>query len=387
MFFAYSPTGLDPDTGEGLYGWAYKSPYDDRSHLGDLSLKGRFDLFGREQEAMMGVSMSRSNGTDWYNPTDYGGPAFGALPGFPFAGDAIPEPVWEDRIVYSTLNQRLKRAFGVTRLALTERLKTIIGFNWAEYNRNGIDSTGLPFDQTENNFSPYAGVTFDFTDKVLGYANYSYIFQPQEQIDIARSYLDPSKGVNYEVGLKADWLDKRLLTTLAWFGAKQEGLATYAGYNFDDPSDAFAYYEGIDIESKGLELEVAGRLSPNTDLVLGLTRLKMSGQEDGGTYTWVPRRTANLTLSTRVPSYKALSFGVAGRWQSKISNPDDYTAALVRQGSYTALNAFAAWDVRPNVTLRANVANITDKKYINGLYTIGYYGPPRNYSLRLDWRF
>ena len=128
-------------------------------------------------------------------------------------------------------------------------------------------------------------------------------------------------------------------------------------------------------------------MSPNTDLVLGLTRLKMSGQEDGGTYTWVPRRTANLTLSTRVPSYKALSFGVAGRWQSKISKPDDYTAALVRQGSYTMLNAFAAWDVRPNVTLRANVANITDKKYINGLYTIGYYGPPRNYSLRLDWRF
>jgi outer membrane receptor for ferric coprogen and ferric-rhodotorulic acid len=193
--------------------------------------------------------------------------------------------------------------------------------------------------------------------------------------------------VNYEIGLKGEWLNRRLLTTLAWFNARQKGLATYAGYNFDDPSDAFAFYDGIDVESKGFELEATGKLGPHTDLVLGFTHLKMSGQDGGDTYPWVPHSTINLVLSTRVPSYTALSFGVAGRWQSEVSKPDDYTAFLVRQDSYAILNAFAAWDVRRNVTLRANVANITDEKYINGLYTIGYYGAPRNYSLRLDWRF
>jgi outer membrane receptor for ferric coprogen and ferric-rhodotorulic acid len=387
LFFAYSPTGLDPATREGLYGWAYKSPYDTTAHLADVTVKGRFDLFGREQEAVLGVSSSRSEGTDWYYPTDYSGPAFGLLPAFPYAGDAIPEPVWTERTFYSSLNQRLKRAFGATRVSLTERLKAIGGFNWAEYNRNGIDATGAPYDQTENNVSPYAGLTFDFTEKVLGYVNYSHIFQPQEQTDINRAYLDPSKGVNYEIGVKAEWLDRRLLTTLAWFNAEQDGLATYAGYNYDDPTDAYAYYEGVDVESKGFEFEATGKINDFTDLVFGYTHLTMAGQAGSDTYPWVPRRTANLMFSMRVPSHKALSFGAGGRWQSDIFKADDYTAYIVSQGSYAVLNAFAAWDVRPDVTLRANFANLTDEKYINGLYTIGYYGAPRNYSLRLDWRF
>jgi outer membrane receptor for ferric coprogen and ferric-rhodotorulic acid len=387
LFFAYSDTGLDPDTGEGLVGWAYKSPYRTIAHLGDVTLKGRFELFGREQEAVLGVSLSKSDGTDWYNPTDYAGPAFGDLPGFPYAGDAIPEPIWDARTLYSTFNQRMKRGFGVTRLSLTDRLKTIIGFNWAEYHRDGIDGGGVAFDQTEKNLSPYAGLTFDFTEKVLGYVNYSYIFQPQEQTDITRAYIDPSKGVNYEIGVKAEWLDKRLLTTLAWFNAKQEGLATSVGYNFDDPDDAYFYYEPVDVESKGFEFEATGKVNEYTDLVFGFTSLKMSGQDGGGIYPWVPKRTANLLLSARVPGYTALSFGVSGRWQSEVSNLDGYTDYPVRQGSYTIVNAYAAWDIRPDVTLRANIGNLTDEKYINSLYQIGFYGAPRSYSLSLNWRF
>lgn len=387
LFFAYSPGGIDPVTFEGLYGWAYKSPYHTTSHLGDLTLKGRFDLLGREHEAVLGVSTSKSKGTDWYYPTDFSGPAFGLLPPFPYAGNAIPEPVWTERTFYSSLNQRLKRVFGVTRVSLTDRLKVIGGFNWAEFNQNGINAEGNPFDTTKRNLSPYAGVTFDFTENLLGYVNYSYIFQPQEQVDIERNYLAPSKGTNYEAGIKAEWLERRLLTTLAWFKAKQRGLATYAGYNYDDPTDAYSYYEAIDVGSKGLEFEVTGKLNKLTDLVLGITKLQMSGDDGDQTYAWVPRRTVNLTLTTRMPSYTALAFGVGGRWQSKIAKADDYTTVMVRQGDYALLNAFAAWDVRPNVTLHATVANITDEKYINGLYTIGYYGAPRNYSMRVDWRF
>lgn len=389
LFFAYAPNGgIDPATGEGLVGWAYKSPYDSSEHLFDVSIKGRFELFSREHDAVLGVSSSKSESTDWYYPTDFGGPAFGSLPAFPYGRDAIPEPVWQERTLYSTFNQRLKRAFGVTRLSLTDRLKLVGGFNWAEYHRDGVDSEGKPFDQTERNISPYAGLTFDFTENVLGYVNYSYIFQPQEQIGIDRAYLDPSKGVNYEIGVKAEWLERRLLTTLALFQAKQEGLATYAGYNFDDPNDAFFYYEPVDVKSKGFEFEVTGKITPDTDLVLGFTTPRLSGQFGSDTYSWVPRRTANLSLSTRVPGYRALAFGVGGRWQSQVSKADDYVPTfIVRQGSYTVLNAFASWDVRPDITLRANVGNITDKKYINSLYQIGYYGAPRNYSLRLDWRF
>jgi outer membrane receptor for ferric coprogen and ferric-rhodotorulic acid len=284
------------------------------------------------------------------------------------------------------LNQRLTRVFGATRLSMTDRFKAVVGFNWAEYQRDGVDNTGVSFDQTERELSPYAGLTFDFTDKVLGYVNYSYIFQPQEQYTFDRDYIDPSKGVNYEVGVKAEWFDERLLTTLAWFNAKQDGLATYVSTRFMD-GYAFGYYTGVDIESKGIEFEATGKLNDYTDLLFGYTHLKMDGDDGDDTYSWVPRRTANLTLSARLPSYTPLSFGVGGRWQSKIFNADSYSGYIVRQDSYALLNAFAAWEVLPNMTVRANVNNIADEKYIQSLYSVSYYGMPRDYSVTLDWRF
>ena len=396
IFMAYSYAGLDPVTHEGLYGWAYKSPYETKADIWDVTLNGRFDLFGREHEAMIGMSTGRSEGIDWYNPTDTSGPQFGLLPGFPFGGDVIPEPVWGEKTVYTTLNQRLTRVFGATRLELTDRFKTILGFNWAEYQRDSVDNAGAASDKTDRNFAPYAGVTFDFTDRVTGYANYSYIYQPQDAVDYDRVYIEPSKGTTYELGVKAEWFDKRLLTTLAWFTGKQDGLATYVATRFME-GYAYGYYRPDDVESKGFEFEATGKLSENTSLLFGYTHLSLDGgpplpeadpDQTGPTYGWVPRRTANLMLSTRLQSVPALSLGIGGRWQSDISNYEDYVKyARVRQDGYAILNAFVAWDITPDLTLRANVNNITDEKYIQSLYSVSYYGPPRQYAVSLDWRF
>ena len=102
---------------------------------------------------------------------------------------------------------------------LTDRFKAVLGFNFAEYHREGVNY-GVVFDQTESHTSPYAGLTYDFNEHVLGYVSYSDIYHPQSQSDAEGRYLDPTKGTNYELGVKADWLDKRLLTTFAVFQAK-----------------------------------------------------------------------------------------------------------------------------------------------------------------------
>lgn len=382
LFFGYTVTGLDPQTHEGLLGWAYKGIDEVTSHLGDVTVNGRFQLFGREQEAMFGLSVAKSEQTYWDHPLDPTDPSYGALPAFPYANNVVAEPNWGARTVASWTNQRLKRGYGATRLTFTDQLKAVLGFNWAEYHRDG--NNGVAFSQTEDNISPYAGLTFAFTDTVLGYVSYSDIYQPQDQYDANRVYLDATKGVNYEVGVKAEWLDRRLLTTLAWFSAKQEGLATYGGI---DPNTSQYWYYPLDVASKGVEFEATGKLNDTTQLVFGYTDLRMDGQNGGDTYAWVPRRTANLTLSSRLPVYPALSYGIGGRWQSATSNVESYTGYTVRQGSYAVFNAFLGWDVLPNATLRFNVNNLTDQKYINSLYQIGYYGAPRNYALSFDYRF
>jgi outer membrane receptor for ferric coprogen and ferric-rhodotorulic acid len=390
MFYAYMPDrdgdgiseALDPATGLGLVGYPWGGIDTATAHLGEATLNGHFELFGRDQEAVFGASLARSTSTGREQSADFSSPAWGALPAFPYSLYAIPEPGWSDPNVYSVLDQRLKRAFGTSRIALNDRLKLVVGLNYAQYRRNG-SSYALSFDQTTSHTSPYGGLTFDFNEHVLGYVSYSDIYQPQDQVDGNDRYLDASKGKNYEAGIKADWLDKRLLTTLAVFKADQDGLATPTGqYNQYGQS----IYAPVDVHSRGVEFEATGKLSENVDLVLGYTSLKLTGADGDDTYRWVPRRTANLLFSAHLPSYTALSFGLGGHWQSAISNVES-SGFTVRQGSYAVLNGFVAWDFLPNATLRLNVRNLGDEKYINTLRYSGFYGAPRNYMLSVDWRF
>ncbi len=384
MFYAYDQlaTGLDPATGLGLYGYPWSGRDEADSHLGTITLDGVYRLFGREHEAMVGMSASRSTSDGFERSADFSSPAWGALPAFPYATGAIPRPTWSAYSQYSELDQDLKRVFGATRIALTERFKAIVGANHAEYRRQGT-SYALSFDQTTRHTSPYAGLTFDFSERVLGYLSYSDIYQPQDQVDANDRYLDASKGVNYEAGLKADWLDGRLLTTLAVFKADQNGLATPTGvYNQYGQS----IYAPVDVRTKGVEFEAAGKLGDHLDLVFGYTALKLDGLNGNDTYPWVPRRTANLLLSGRLPGFEVFSWGIGGRWQSDIFNIES-SGFPVRQDSYAVVNAYVGWDFLPNATLRINANNIGDEKYINTLRYSGYYGAPANYSLSLDWRF
>lgn len=382
LFFAYTYTGLDKETGLGLSGNPGSWPTENDAHLADLTVDGKFALFGRSHEAIFGISYSTGTLTQYWRPVDDSDPSFGPLPPFPYPGNVVAEPPWGPVTEYSVLEQELGRFYGATRLWVTDRLAAILGFNYIDYRRKG-HQLGESFDQTQSELSPYAGVTYSIRDNVLAYASYSDIYQPQDYYDIDGRLLDPTRGVNYEIGIKSEWLDNRLLATLAWFTAKQENLGTYAGQT----DDGMYYYEGVDVDSKGVELEIVGRLNDYVDVSLGFTSLSLEGANGEDIYEWVPRRTVNLTLASKIPAYRAITVGLHGRWQSDISKVDEYTGSTVRQDSYAVINAFARWDVTDRMSVRANVANLTDQKYIGSLYQIGYYGAPRNYSVSVSYRF
>ena len=378
----YDP-GLYPDN-TGLLSWPGSWSEEDESNLVDLSLNGDFDAWGRAHQAIVGFSYSRSQGTQFMRPVSPTDPAWlMPLPAFPYAGDVVPEPVWGPTVVDSTMNQRVQRAYGATRLALTDRWTAIAGFNWTEYHREGTASGGSRFDQTERELSPYAGVTFQITGNLLAYASYSDIYQPQDQEDINGAYLEPSRGVNYEVGLKADWFDKQLLTTVALFTAEQENLSTYGGM---DPTTQQYWYFGADVESKGIELEATGSLNDYIDLVVGFTALQLEDEQGADAYTWVPRRTANVALIAALPDLP-IELGLSGKWQSDIWTIDGTNGGVVRQGSYATLNVFAGWDITDAASVRVNANNITDEKYIQSLYQVAYYAAPANYTVSFAYKF
>ena len=368
---------IDKDTGLGLIGWPGNWPDENKEDLVDLSLNGSFDGWGQEHQLVLGYSYGDSEYFSSQHPHSPTEPAAGPLPPFPYDGDAIPEPVWGEKVLRGATFQHLERIYGSVKLGITDSLSNIIGFNFAEYTRDG-QSYGVPFDQTERELSPYVGITYDITSGVLVYASYSDIYQPQDQKDSQDQYLAPSQGVNYEAGVRWEITDS-LMTTLAYFKADQKDLGTYAGLT----DDGQYYYEGVDVYSEGTELEFVGQLTEHDQLVLGFTYLDLEGENGRSIYKWVPRKTVNLTYSTQLPNYPALRIGAGARYQSDIAK--DNTA--LTQSSYTTINLFASWDITDALDLQLNANNITNEKYLTSLYNVGYYSAPANFTLGVNYKF
>ncbi len=375
----YASGTLQPDN-TGLSGWPYYAELTKNVRLFDVNVSGEFQALGRTHQLLAGISRaSQNNRRDTYSaPADQ---FFLPLPALPYGGDAYPEPTWGDKVVGGggSGSQVLTRAYVSSRLSLTDQLHAILGLNAIKLERAGtpVYGSAVPADAKDlKKTTPYAGLTFDFTPDVMGYVSYSSIFQNQDQTDQNRRVLPPTEGKNVEAGVKADWLNKRLLSTFAVFKGEQRGLATYAGALPDSTS----WYEPKDVNSKGFEVEVTGRLTQDSKITLGYTRLILTGQDGNSIYDWVPRSTVNAVYDTRLSAVPGLQLGVAGRWQSEVVGPN------ASQGAYLTVDAFASYELSSKTSVRLNINNLLDKTYLRGIAYGAIYGAPRNAAVTLNYK-
>ncbi|KAB2914883.1 MAG: TonB-dependent siderophore receptor [Dechloromonas sp.] len=377
LFYAYTLTGYLNDDNTGLLGWPYRSTSQSQSDIVDVSLTGRFGAFGRQHEAVFGLSHSKQTSLTY----SYAGATFPVMPAFPYAGDVYPEPAWGAKSVAADGDQRITRLYAATRLALTDRLKGIIGVNAIKLKRDGTaiygGGTNLD-DETTQKASPYVGLTYDITPDTLAYASYSDIFQAQDQRDVNGAFLAPMKGVNAETGIKSEWLNRKLLTTFAVFSAKQKGLATIAGFDVVAQQN---YYEPKDVTSRGFEIEATGRVGADTQITAGFTSLRLTGADGKDIYEWVPRRTLKIRADTRLPMLPAVRVGAAVRWQSDVAKTGG-----AWQDSYVLADAFAAYALTDKATLRLNINNLFDEKYLRTVQYGAIYGAPRSAFISLDYK-
>ena len=186
------------------------------------------------------------------------------------------------------------------------------------------------------------------------------------------------KGVNAEVGVKAEWLGRKLLTTFAVFSAQQKGLATEAGF---DPVAQASYYAPKDVKTQGFEIEATGRIGADTKLTAGYTSMSLKGPDGNAIYEWIPRRTLKLLADTRVAALPGLRVGAGLRWQSAIDK-----IAGATQDAYVLVDTFVAYELTDKATLRLNLKNLADKKYLRSVTYGAIYGAPRTAALTLEYK-
>lgn len=391
----------DRETGEGVYGMSGIYPSDYKQYLGDVYVSGPFQLLGREHKLAFGVSVSKSDAKEYENfSTDtivYPGPS-------QWGETGIPEPSYPGSYLAADYSDRLTRVYGAAHLNLTDQLKAVVGASamW-------IKSTGFSYgaDQArkDSKVSPYVGAIYDLTPNVSFYASYTDIYNPQVEVGIDGTRLDPAKGTSLEGGIKSTWLDGKLYATAAVFKAKQKGLAEYAGY-FDENGcpvgvDGVAcngkaggsYYAPQDTTSTGFEVELSGQVTSNWTLSGGFTYLDIEDAAGDDTRTWIPTRSLKLASTYSVPELNDLKVGAQLRVQNAttavVSDLSAYGGAegdvTLKQKGYAILDLMAGMRVAEHVRASLNLRNVTNVKYLNSLkWGQAFYGAPRSAVVTLS---
>ncbi|MFJ2973405.1 ferric-rhodotorulic acid/ferric-coprogen receptor FhuE [Kluyvera sp. NPDC087067] len=348
----------------------------------DLFADGSYDLFGRQHNMMVGGSYSKQNNryfSSWANvfPDEVG--SFNN-----FDSATFPETNWNPQSLAQDDTTRMKSLYAATRVTLADPLHLILG---ARYTNWSIDT--LSYTMEKNHTTPYAGLVYDINDNWSTYASYTSIFQPQNVRDSSGKYLTPITGNNYELGLKSDWMDSRLTTTLSVFRIEQDNLGQSTGNPIPGSAGDIAYTTADGTVSKGVEFEINGALTDNWQMTFGATRFVAEDNEGNAVNPNLPRTSVKLFTRYRLPAMPELTVGGGVNWQNRVykDTVTPFGTFRAEQGSYALVDLFTRYQVTKNFSVQGNLNNLFDKTYDTNIDGSIVYGEPRNVSVTASYQF
>jgi iron complex outermembrane receptor protein/outer membrane receptor for ferric coprogen and ferric-rhodotorulic acid len=371
-----------------------KVGYDDSQYGLDLYTTGPFTALGREHQLMFGANLRR----DDFDAAIYKATNTPSIDITSYDWSSIPAPIVNpsSRADYNYVRKD-KGVYGATRLSVTDSLSLILGsrVSWSEYD---IDSPSTVDSYKENrHVVPYAGLVYDLDTHHTLYASYTEIYKTQSYFGLGNKLLEPIEGDNYEAGIKGEYFDGRLNTSLALFQTNlshmPEAIAGASTCGVTGTSSC--YEEGGKVQNNGFEIEVNGQPVEGWNLGAGFTYSDpehVAGKAKGTDYyTRIPRRLLKLSTDYRLP-------GNLHQWRvggEVFAQSRTYTQAStydIEQGGYALVNLHLNYQIDDHFNVQYNLNNALDKTYYQTLPTSNnfgglYYGEPRNFAVTLRYQY
>ena len=400
-------TGVDPAVGTGRLNNNLR--YDNKGEQWgyNLSMSGPFALLGRSHELVFGGDYQKENFDN----------QFGRIANtstvdiFNWQPNTVAEPDWSNPGLYnSRYNERYnvyqRGLFATTRLELANDWKLILGGRYSAYSYDYYYDNHRKSAYSEHSrlhvrdkFVPYAGLLWDFADNYTWYVSYTDIYKPQSERDRNNTILPAITGVNYETGVKGEFLNGSLNTSLALFRIIQSNRAfSEADSSVCIDSDSGCYSAEGKVRSQGLELEIAGKLAEGWQIQSGYTLTNSKyleateSQKAAGFSPRTPKHMFKLYSSYTLPG--ALNQWTIGAGLTAQTATATYInrAYGLSQGGYTLLNANVNYRYSDNLSFNLVGNNLTDKVYYRNLINrhLGannFYGDPRNFMLTAKYTF
>ncbi len=293
----------------------------------------------------------------------------------------------------SIVTRRENALYGQAQIGLTDTVKLLAGgrLSWAEVVTRS-PSTGAVTASADpgRQFVPSLALMWDFHPQYTGYASYAETFVVQSQLNAAKQLLAPRTGKQVELGVKGEFLHKRLQAHAALFRIIDENRA------IADPVVANAYIAGGKVRAQGFETEVSGQPQPGWDIVAGYayndTRyLQAPVAQQGQVFSPVtPRHSVNLFTRYAFTSPALRGFSVGGGMTYRSEFFAQSGALRINAPGYAVFNAQVGYQINDHLSLNLSVDNLLDKTYyekVSGISRQNFYGEPRRVTVALKARY
>ena len=310
---------------------------------------------------------------------------------------------------------------------LTDRLTVFAGLRYDKFDFDlNIQTTGTTptvSTNTDSNgmWNGNLGVTFKLNDAAIVYASYAsaadvnggesdvgtnggyggFIPCNVNLVSQVKTCADPERSKSYELGLKLNLLEEKLLLTAAAFRVDKSDVMEGVDYG----TAGGTFNTGAN-RVEGLEFGVTGAVTDKLTVQAGATFMDSE----------VTKTFANATAATRygraLANFANTSVTAQGKYQftdkfslggvvkyksKRYGGQPDTAAPITATGAYsqvvpayTTLDLFGAYRFTPKLEARVNVNNVTDKDYYLAVYRGGFFlykGDARNVRFTLNYDF
>lgn len=360
---------FDSTTGDATFArWAQHNK--ETSDDAEVFFSGPLQLFGRTHELVAGANWGKrtwdgksGDGTDFNTNLYTFDPA-----------SSVPRP---EITLDTPTGKQITEQYGVYvagRFSLTDALNAIMGsrVSWYHYEYAG---NGRDEDQV---LTPYMGLVYDINSWASVYASYADIFNPQSAKGTDGNTLDPEVGASYETGIKGEFYNGRLNSSLAVFRIQKDKealLISSIPYDANNACGGWCYEANGKTVTNGIDLAVSGEVISGLQLMAGFTQYKKDDND----------KTVRITKLTGSYTLPGQNWTLGG---SIDNSSKSYGQWGMSQDARTLVGLFGKYRFNRHVDVALNINNLFDKEYyanaIDSGYGRQYWGDPRSWTLTLN---
>lgn len=300
-------------------------------------------------------------------------------------------------------------------LDITDKLSVFAGLRYDTFDFDlGVRAnTGVvsKYPYSDDLWNGHFGVTYKLAPELIVYGSFassSDINGGESDVGTSTGYggaiilngrisgAEPERSKSYELGLKFNTMEEKLLLTAALFQVTKTGVHEGNGYT------ETGTFNSAENRVRGIELGATGALTSKLTVQAGVTFMNADILKSA-TPAVVGNTLSNFADKSAVVQAKyqltdKFYFGGAVKYESARyggqpdTSPSRNAAGAYSQPvpAYTVVDLFGSYRVTPNLEVRLNVSNVADEEYYLTVYQGGFFlykGDARAARLTLNYDF